>query len=293
MLAGIEAGGTKFICAVAEHPAYIRERIEIPTTTPDKTFGKVRAFLDSQRTISSIGIASFGPVDIDRHSPAYGSLLNTPKPGWAGTSYIRALSDYRVPMKIQSDVAGACLGEYAHGAGQHQKTLAYVTVGTGIGAGIVHDGRVRSGIGHYEMGHIPVQHDLGRDRFAGRCPYHGDCLEGLACGPAILDRWGRPLSELGQDEIRLEAGYLSQLATTIILAHMPGRIIFGGGVMKAPGLLEALRQQTKKRLAGYLSTGALGRDFGYYIVPPGLGDDAGITGALALARQALHSTTDR
>ncbi len=293
MLAGIEAGGTKFVCAVAEHPAYIRDRIEIPTTTPQETFSRVRAFLDRQKSISAIGVASFGPVDINRHSASYGALLNTPKPGWAGASYIRALSHYRVPIKLESDVSGACLGEYVHGAGQHQKTLAYVTVGTGIGAGIVHDGRVRGGIGHYEMGHIQVRHDLARDPYTGRCPYHGDCLEGLACGPAILDRWGQNLSSLGKAEIALEAEYLSQLAATIILTHMPGRIIFGGGVMKTPGLIEALREQTRKRLSGYVTTGPLGRDFGYFIVPPGLGDDAGITGALVLARQAAHSTTDR
>ena len=295
MLAGIEAGGTKFICAVAEHPAHIRELIEIPTTTPAETFARVRDFLSAQTSIRALGIAAFGPIDIDRRSPHYGTVLHTPKPGWRGASYTKALRAFTVPLRVKSDVSGACLGEYAHGAGKLQKTLAYVTVGTGIGAGIVHEGRIRSGIGHFEMGHIPVQRDARRDPFPGRCPWHGDCLEGLACGPAIIDRWGRDLSgfDPDSDAVALEAHYLSQLAVTIILTHMPGRIIFGGGVMKAAGLMDALREETHRRLAGYVTTGPLGRTFEDYIAPPALGDNAGITGALELARQALHATTER
>lgn len=295
MLAGIEAGGTKFVCAVAEHPAYIRDRVEFPTTTPEDTFAKVRDFLAAQKSISGIGIAAFGPIDIDRQSRTYATVLNTPKPGWSGASYKRAFSSFSVPMKVESDVSGACLGEYAHGAGKRQKTLAYVTVGTGIGAGIVHQGKVRGGIGHYEVGHITVRHDHARDPYPGRCPFHGDCLEGLACGPAIVDRYGRQLSDFAPNspEIGLQADYLSELALTLILTQMPGRIVFGGGVMKTPGLMDALRQRTRHRLAGYVTTGPLGRDFSDYLVPPELGHNAGVIGALELARQAVQQAADR
>ncbi|WP_084398892.1 ROK family protein [Henriciella aquimarina] len=292
MLAGIEAGGTRMVCAVAEHPAHIRERIEIPTTTPEETFGHIRDFLKAQRSVRAIGVAAFGPVDIDKRSKTYGQVLNTPKPGWTGASWFKAFSGFTVPFKIESDVSGACLGEYAHGAGRHQKTLAYVTVGTGIGAGIVNDGRVRNGTGHYEMGHIPVRRDPD-DTYGGHCPFHADCLEGLACGPAIQARWGEPLSHLGEGAVALEASYLSQLALTIILAHMPGRIIVGGGVMKTPGLIEALREQTQDRLAGYVRRGALSGDLSDYIVPPGLGEAAGVTGALLLAQQAAREAVER
>ncbi|WP_370233966.1 MULTISPECIES: ROK family protein [Henriciella] len=292
MLAGIEAGGTKMVCAVAEHPAHIRERIEIPTTSPEETFAHIQDFFADQKNIRSIGIAAFGPVDTDRRSKTYGDVLNTPKPGWSGASWVRAMAAYTTPFAIESDVSGACLAEYIYGAGRHQKTLAYVTVGTGIGAGIVHEGRVRTGTGHYEMGHIPVRRDP-YDKYGGHCPFHADCLEGLASGPAIDARWGGPLSEMGEGEIALEASYLSQLALTLILTHMPGRIIFGGGVMKTPGLIDAIREQTADRLAGYFSRGDLSGDLSEYIVPPALGDDAGISGALLLAQQAARDATDR
>ncbi|MGB3627065.1 MAG: ROK family protein, partial [Henriciella sp.] len=185
MLGGIEAGGTKFICAVAEHPAYSRDSTEIPTTTPDETFARVRAFFSAQKTISAIGIAAFGPLDLDKGSRTYGHVLNTPKQGWSGASYKAALSSFNVPIRVETDVSGACLGEYLHGAGQRLKTLAYVTVGTGIGAGIVQHGEIRNGAGHYEMGHITVAQDYQADPFRCFCPFHEDRLEGLASGTAI------------------------------------------------------------------------------------------------------------
>ncbi|MEQ9316713.1 MAG: ROK family protein [Henriciella sp.] len=286
MLAGIEAGGTKFICAVAEHPAYIRDRIEIPTTTPAETFAKVRDFLSAQRSISAIGIAAFGPVDLDKGSRTFGHVLNTPKPGWTGANYKAAFAGFNVPIRIETDVSGACLGEYLHGAGQRLKTLAYVTVGTGIGAGIVQHGEIRNGAGHYEMGHIAVWQDIQSDPFRCHCPFHEDCLEGLASGPAIKARWGKSLSELGPGHVgfALEADYLAQLALAITLMHRPDAIIFGGGVMQTPDLLNALRRETANRLGGYLADKRLIGDLSAYIVPPALGGNAGITGALALAR---------
>lgn len=289
MLAGIETGGTKTVCAIAETPTRILHRIELPTTTPDETFARIRQALVPYRPLNAIGIAAFGPVGIDPDSPAYGEVLVTSKPGWQGASYIKALAGFDCPVRIQSDVAGACLGEWAHGAGQGQRVLAYVTVGTGIGAGIVHDGRILNGVGHYEMGHIPVIRPPG-DAAVSQCPIHSDCLEGLASGPAIFARWGQPLSGLppGHKAIDMEAAYLAQLARTITLTHMPGRIVFGGGVMKTPGLIEAVRRQTGASLSGYVSQ-AREDKLADYITAPALGDDAGVTGALMLAEQALSA----
>ena len=188
-----------------------------------------------------------------------------------------------------SAVNGAALGEWQAGAGQGCRTVAYTTVGTGIGTGVVRDGRPLMGISHYESGHIPMARDAARDPFPGHCPYHGDCLEGLAAGPAITARWGQSLSQLGSpdDKVDLIAGYIAQLATALVLLHMPDRLIFGGGVMKAPGLLDAVRRETQRRLGGYVQHPALDAGLERYIVLPGLGDEAGITGAIALGRQAL------
>jgi fructokinase len=182
-------------------------------------------------------------------------------------------------------VNGAALGEWRRGAGKDLGTLAYVTVGTGIGAGILKNGRSLSGTAHFEMGHIYPPHDYETDPFPGRCPFHKDCLEGLASGPAIIDRWGITLSEMpaGHPAFALQAEYLAHLAVTIILTHMPERIIFGGSVMKAPGLMERLRAATRILLAGYLSGSPAGGDLVDYLVPPALGDHAGVTGALAMA----------
>ena len=168
-------------------------------------------------------------------------------------------------------------------------TLAYTTVGTGIGTGVVRDGRPLLGFSHYESGHIPMARDPARDPFPGHCPYHGDCLEGLAAGPAIEARWGASLSKLASpaDKIELIAGYLAQLATTLVLLHMPDRLVFGGGVIKTPGLLAALRQATERRLGGYVSAPQLDPGLERYIVAPGLGDEAGITGAVLLGKSAL------
>ncbi|WP_300393968.1 ROK family protein [Henriciella sp.] len=287
MLAAIESGGTKFVCALAETPERVLHRVEIPTTTPDETFARVREVFAAYQGITALGIAAFGPVDIDPASPTHGEVLVTSKPNWQGASYVEAFASLGVPMKIESDVSGACLGEWAHGAGQNAPVVAYVTVGTGIGAGVVHEGRILNGIGHFEMGHIPVVRPDG-DTAKSTCPIHDDCLEGLASGPSIMARWGKPLSELARDHeaVDLEARYLAQLARTITLTHMPSRIIFGGGVMKTSGLIDAVRHHTRAGLGGYVAQTRTG-DLSDVILPAALGDNAGITGALMLAQQAL------
>ena len=190
---------------------------------------------------------------------------------------------------VDTDVNGAALGEWLNGAGQGCGTLAYTTVGTGIGTGVLQGGVPRAGISHLEAGHLRPPRDPARDPFPGRCPYHGDCLEGLACGPAIIDRWGGSLDQIAErepDAVPLIASYLADFAVSLVLLHMPDRLIFGGGVMKAPGLLDSLRAQTEARLGGYVRHSRLDPGLVQYIAAPGLGDDAGITGAIELARRA-------
>ncbi len=281
MLGGIEAGGTKFVCAVGEAPDRIEDKLVIPTETPEKTFSAVRDFFRAHLPLEALGVASFGPIDLSPASSAYGALLNTPKLAWRNASYIKALSTLDCPIAVDTDVNGAALGEQTYGAGQGCDTLAYVTVGTGIGAGVVHQGKSLIGAGHYELGHIRPPRDPERDPYEGCCPSHGDCLEGLASGPAIMERWGAALNELSglAPAIDLIADYLGHLALTLALAHRPDRILFGGGVMKTPGLIESVRVKTFGLVGGYVDLPAPDR----FIQPPGLGDDAGVVGAVRLA----------
>lgn len=294
LFGAIEAGGTKFVCAVGSSANAVAERITIPTTTPVETFSRVEEFFASisasSGPISALGVAAFGPIHIDPASPDYGALMNTPKHGWSGASFTRALAGIAPAIKVDTDVNGAGLGELKYGAGEGLTSLAYVTVGTGIGAGVIADGRPLAGIGHYELGHIRPPHDRTRDPYGGCCPFHGDCLEGLASGPAIAERWGAPAFDLpaGHPSTELEAEYLSHLALTLILGHMPERIVFGGGVMNTPGLIEALRVRTASLIGGYLQAEQFEGDLSTYIVPPALGDLAGITGAFELAREAVE-----
>ncbi|MCA8901558.1 MAG: ROK family protein [Hyphomonas sp.] len=290
MLGAIEAGGTKIVCAAGPVPGQIHARETFRTAAPTETFQQIQAFFGpyaESGQLEALGLAAFGPVGIAPGAPGYGQVQKTPKPGWTGVDWLDGLAPLACPVALDTDVNAAALGEQALGAGQGCQTLAYVTVGTGIGAGVIHQGRAPSGTGHYEMGHIYPPRSLG-DVFEGLCPYHGDCLEGLASGPAIAARWGTDLSSLLADHPAhaLEAAYLAQLAVTITLTHMPERIVFGGGVMKTPGLIDRVRAETRRLLGGYVSQGPASGDLGGYIVPPGLGEDSGITGALILASRA-------
>jgi fructokinase len=293
LIGAIEAGGTKFICALAQSDGTIVARTRIDTRTPAECFPDLAAFFrESSAThgpIAAFGVASFGPIDIDPTSPAYGTFTTTPKPGWQGARFHDVLDPFGVPFVVDTDVNGAALGEYLHGAGQRARTLAYTTIGTGVGTGVLRDGRSMRGFSHYEMGHIHPNHDRVADPFPGWCPYHGDCLEGLVAGPGIIKRWGKSLDQLAgdTDKIELIGGYIADLAADLVLMHMPDRLIFGGGVMKAPGLIEAVRRRTLVRLNGYICHPRLDAGLETYIVGPALGDDAGITGAIALGHQAL------
>ena len=293
LIGAIEAGGTKFVLAVAREDGAVIAETRIPTQTPAETFPAIAAFFQAASAehgaLSAFGVASFGPIEIDPASPAYGTFTTTPKPGWSGARFHDVLGQFGAPIVVDTDVNGAALGEWSAGAGQGTRTLAYTTVGTGIGSGIVQAGRPLVGFSHYETGHIAMARDPQRDPFPGCCPYHGDCLEGLASGPAIEARWGTSLSKLASpaEQVAIIAGYLAQLAANLVLLHMPDRLIFGGGVIKTPGLIEALRLETERRLGGYVSAPQLDPGLERYIVTPGLGDQAGITGALMLGKSAL------
>lgn len=287
LIGAVEAGGTKFILAVAHEDGAIVDRARIATRTSAETFAEMARWFDAASDrhgpIAAFGIASFGPIDVMPDSPTYGTFTTTPKPGWSGARWHDALGRFGVPLAIDSDVNGAALGEWQAGAGLGLDCVAYSTIGTGIGTGVVSRGRTLGGLSHLEAGHIRIARAAGDD-WPGVCPYHGDCFEGLASGPAIQARWGHDLSSASETEVAQVADYVAQFAATLALMHMPERMIFGGGVMKARGLIEQVRQRTRALLAGYAA--AYERDLADVIVPPQLGDDAGITGAIALGRAA-------
>jgi fructokinase len=290
LIGAVEAGGTKFVLALADERGAILQHARIPTGRPETTLPAMAGFFEEAArkhgVIGAFGVGTFGPISLDRDAADWGCFTTTPKPGWSGVSLPVALAGFGVPIGLDTDVNAAALGEWLAGAGRGAGTLAYTTVGTGIGTGVLHRGKPLAGIGHYEAGHVRVARDP-HDDYPGHCAFHGDCLEGLAAGPAIAERWGRSLDALGPAEVELIAGYLSDFAMALVLLHMPERLIFGGGVSKAPGLLPALRRLTAARLAGYVEHPALDPGLERYIVAPGLGDDAGIRGAIELGRRAL------
>lgn len=281
LLGGIEAGGTKFVLAVGHSPTEIIEQHEISTRDPATTLSQAGDWFEGQGSFSALGIASFGPVDLDRSSPRWGYITNTPKPGWANCNLAGYFAErFGVPIGFDTDVNGAALAEYKHGAGKAASSLAYITVGTGIGGGLVLDGKAVHGAAHAEMGHIfPRRHADDRE-FEGICPHHGDCLEGLASGPAIKARWGASLSELPSDHLAHEiiASYLAQLAHSLIALTAVEIIVFGGGVMKTDGLTQRVAGRASKLGAEYFPGGPK-----HKIVSPSLGQNAGLAGALLLA----------
>ena len=298
----IEAGGTKFYCAVARSVDEVLCAERFATTTPDQTFDRVIEFFDrNERThghFSAFGIASFGPLDLDTRSAGYGRILATPKPGW-GQYDLRARLQRRFGQRIllDTDVNAAALAEWKQVADGGVRSLVYVTVGTGIGAGAIINGRSLNGPWHPEMGHIRVVRHAQDRGFEGVCPFHRDCLEGLANGPAIRARWGAEMQALlGRGEVREIIGYyLGQLAATLTLILAPERIVFGGGVMNAGELLTQIRHTTRQQLAGYLGHALLQGSLEQFIVSPVLGERSGIQGALLLATSAAtapHAGTE-
>ena len=284
MLAGIEAGGTKFVLAVGRSPDRIIARHTIPTRTPAETLTEAAEWLAGRGGVSALGIGSFGPIELDRRSPKWGFITNTPKPGWADCDIAGWMGQtLGVPVGFDTDVNAAAMAEYA-ASDAEGASLAYLTIGTGIGGGLVVDGKPVHGIAHPEMGHIyPRRHPLDTD-FAGICPAHGDCLEGLACGPAIIARWGKSLSELPADHPghTIIADYIAQACHTLFASLAVEEVVIGGGVAQTPGLVEKVAARARALDNGYLPGGARHR-----IIAPRLGGDAGITGALMLAEAAL------
>jgi fructokinase len=286
---GIEAGGTKFVCAVGTGPDDLRATTRFSTTTPSETLERAIAFFGEQGDLASIGIASFGPVDVNPSSPTFGFITSTPKPGWAHTDIAGAIQRAaRVPVGFDTDVNAAALGEHRWGSAQRLDSFIYLTIGTGIGGGGMMNGRLMHGLVHPEMGHIRIPHDRSADPFAGACPYHGDCLEGLAAGPAIEERWGQRPENLPEDHPAwsLEARYLAFALTNLICTLSPQRIVIGGGVMKQPRVLPLLRRLVQEFLNGYVRAAEILEGIDQYIVAPALGDRAGVLGAIALAQQA-------
>lgn len=287
---GIEGGGTKFVCALGTGPDDLRVTMSFETGAPEATIDQAIAFfLQQQREeggLEALGIGIFGPVDVRPASKSYGRMLRTPKPGWSDVDILgpfqRALG---VPVVIDTDVNAAALAEWSWGAAQGCDPALYLTVGTGIGGGAVVGGRPLHGLLHPEMGHIHVKRHP-EDSFAGLCPFHGDCLEGMASGPALERRWGATAETLPPDHVAwdLEAYYLAQAVTAYIYSLSPQRIVLGGGVMRQPGLLSAVREKVRDMLGGYVWSELATDRIDEYIVAPALGDRAGVLGALALAR---------
>ena len=292
MFAAIEAGGTKINVAVGAGPTDILASARLPTKAPAATIASIFDFFDPHRSnIRSFGVASFGPVRLDTAAEDWGHLLTTPKNGWSGASFVHPLVEqYGLPVALDTDVNAAAMAEHRLGALRGVSSGAYITVGTGVGAGFISEGAPIHGLMHPEFGHVRVLRTLQEeDNFFGSCPYHGDCLEGLAAGPAIKQRWGNSLSELplSHPAHALIADYLGQACATLALTLSSGKIVIGGGVSQVPGLHAAIAARMRVWLGGYLSHDAvLAGDF---VVAPALGDRAGITGAFLLAQKAVQS----
>jgi len=285
----IEAGGTKFECGLGTNPDDL-EVVRIPTTSPQATIASVIGFLKekSQGRLKSVGIGSFGPIDLHPKSPTFGFITSTPKAGWQNCDIAGAFRKaLGVPVGIDTDVSAAALGERRWGAAQGLSDFVYLTVGTGIGGGAIVNGNVLHGLQHPEMGHIRIPHDWTVDPFRGVCPFHGDCLEGIASGRSMQARWGVTARELPLEHpgLALEARYLALGLANFIFTLSPQRILLGGGVMQQEQLFTLIRLELAPLLGNYVPAGERD-DLATYIIPPGLADRAGILGALILAERA-------
>ena len=285
---GIEAGGTKWVCGIGSGPDDLEQTVSFPTTTPDETIARAVDFFERSGGLTAVGVGSFGPIDVRRSSPTWGHITTTPKPGWADTDVVSALHlALDVPVGFDTDVNAAALGEQRWGAAVGLETFSYITVGTGIGGGGMANGRLMHGLVHPEVGHMRIPHDRARDPFDGVCPYHGDCFEGLASGGALRARWGTSGEELADPAAwELEAEYLALGVVNLVCTLSPQRIILGGGVMRQPVLLPLIRGRVRELLARYIAAPELQESIDDFVVAPGLGERAGVLGAIELAKQA-------
>ena len=287
LIGALEAGGTKMVCAVGREDGTILEQMSIPTTTPEETLPKIVSYF-KDKEIQALGVAAFGPVDLDTSSDTYGYILNTPKLAWRNKDLLGGLKELGVPMGLDTDVNGSCLGEMTYGCAKGLDSVIYLTIGTGIGVGVGINGRPLHGMLHPEGGHILL--NIHRDDPKGCiCPNHKNCFEGLACGPSIEARWGRKAAELADraEVWELESYYIAQALTDFIMILSPRRIILGGGVMHQEQLFPLIRAKVKEMIGGYLDTREL-KDMDSYIVPASLHDDQGIMGCIKLGLDALE-----
>jgi fructokinase len=291
--AGIEAGGTKFICTIANEQSEIIERISLPTETPMITLPKVIDFFHKYKgKLLSIGIGSFGPVDLNKNSKTYGYITDTPKSAWKNFNFVGSIqAHFDLPIGFDTDVNAAALGENKWGAAIGINNFIYITVGTGVGVGGIINSQLIHGLTHPEMGHVIVRRSIAeKEDFRGTCIYHNDCLEGLASGTAINARWNtHHCSQLQPDHAAwpLQAEYLAQALMNYILICSPEKIIIGGGVMKQKQLFPMIQEKLQKLLNGYISHPSIqSQEIESYIIPPKLGDNAGCLGAIALAQNA-------
>jgi fructokinase len=294
----VEAGGTKFVCAIGDETGRILVEERFPTTDSASTIARVLQFLHrgshDMGSLSAIGVGSFGPVQLDRESAQYGFITRTPKAGWSGTDIVGPLArEFGCAIGFDTDVNAAARAEHRWGAARDVQDFVYLTVGTGIGGGAFVDGRPIHGLMHPEIGHMYPRRHPRDGEFAGVCPFHQDCMEGVASGPAIVARSDAPLQDLdaGHVQWEIEADYLGQLCAQLVLTLSPQRIVMGGGVMNQTRLLAPIRQRMRHWLRGYIDRREILTDNQEYVVSPGLGGRAGVLGGLALAVDAAATVT--
>ena len=288
LFGALEAGGTKMVCAIGNENGEILEKKSIPTTTPEETMPAILEYF-KDKEIASIGIACFGPIDLNKNSETYGYITSTPKIPWRNYNIVGAVKDaLKIPVGFDTDVNGSLLGEVTWGCAKGLTDAVYFTIGTGVGAGIMTNGKMLHGMLHPEAGHVKMVPRSG-DTYKGKCPYHGTCFEGMAAGPAIEERWGAKAVQLAdREEVwDLESYYIAQALMGIVLTLSPQKIILGGGVMHQKQLFSMIREKMLKELNGYIQAKEL-TDIDNYIVPASLNDDQGIMGCIKLAMNSLE-----
>lgn len=288
-LGALEAGGTKFVVSIGDELGNIFERESFPTETPEVTLKNVCDFFEG-KGVEAIGVGCFGPIDPDLNSPTYGYITKTPKPNWSDVDVVKYMKDrLNVPIGFDTDVNVACLGEATFGAAKGLDSALYLTIGTGVGGGAVVEGNLLHGLLHPEMGHMKLTLHPD-DTYGGKCPFHGNCFEGLAAGPAIEDRWGKKAYDLEPTHPAwdMEAYYIAQALSMFVLTLSPKKIILGGGVMHQEQLFPMIHKYVQSMLSDYVQKDEIMTDaISNYIVSPGLGDNAGVCGALALASKLV------
>lgn len=290
ILGALEAGGTKMVLSIGDENLRIVDRLVLPTLTPQETIPPMVEYLKKNK-VEAVGIGSFGPIDLNRASATFGSITTTPKPGWANVSLLKGLCEgVGVPGEIDTDVNVAALAEWQCGAAKGLNSCLYVTIGTGIGGGLIMEGNLVHGLVHPELGHMLLRPDPDDPMPQGICPYHKGCLEGLASGPSMEKRWGESAKTLPEGHIawKVESEYLAQMCANAVVCFSPEKIVLGGGVMHRTHVFPMIRKRTQELLGGYVKNAAIETGIDSYIVSPGLGDASGVTGAMILACRAAR-----